>query len=136
MGGGLFDSRSLSHGLFNRFGRPTLLQIEQSFETRIFPEKSKLYGSCRAVTLFCDDQFRKAGILVGRLINFFAINEHHQIRILLNRAGFTKIRKLRLVIALAPRVLLGFDVGVLARDWLPPPREANPVPWLLLVQLL
>ncbi len=41
-----------------------------------------------------------------------------------------------LVTALVPLALLRFDVGALARDGLPPPREANPIPWLLLVLLL
>jgi hypothetical protein len=41
-----------------------------------------------------------------------------------------------LTAALASLFWLRFDVGVLARDWLPPPREANPIPWLLLVLLL
>ena len=38
--------------------------------------------------------------------------------------------------ALAPPLLLRFDIAAMARDWLPPPREANPIPWLLLVLML
>src|SRR5439155_19172386 len=36
-----------------------------------------------------------------------------------------------LLLPLLPLLLLGFDAVGLARGWLPPPTEANPIPWLL-----
>src|SRR5437763_8553167 len=36
-----------------------------------------------------------------------------------------------LLLPLAPLLLLRFDAAALARGWLPPPTEANPIPWLL-----
>src|SRR5579885_1329640 len=41
-----------------------------------------------------------------------------------------------LLLPLLPLVILKFDVGPIARDWLPPPTEANPIPWLVAVLLL
>jgi SAM-dependent methyltransferase len=40
------------------------------------------------------------------------------------------------LLALVPLLLVRFNVGALANGWLPPPREANPIPWLLLVLLV
>jgi hypothetical protein len=36
-----------------------------------------------------------------------------------------------LLLPLVPLLLLGFDAPRVARDWMPPPTEANPIPWLL-----
>src|SRR5262249_41568358 len=41
-----------------------------------------------------------------------------------------------LLLPLAPLALLRLDVGQLARDWLPPPSEANPIGWLMLMLAL
>src|SRR5438270_1911397 len=35
-----------------------------------------------------------------------------------------------LLLPLVPLLLLRFDAVRIARDWMPPPTEANPVPWL------
>jgi SAM-dependent methyltransferase len=43
---------------------------------------------------------------------------------------------LLLLLPLAPLAFLRLDVGRLARDWLPPPTEANPIGWLLLMLAL
>src|SRR3989442_11402904 len=78
-----------------------LLLIEQSFKAGKFAQKRKLYSAGGTIALLCNDQFGKAGIFVRRFVNFFAVDEHDQIRILLDRAGFTQIRELRFVVALA-----------------------------------
>src|SRR5262249_7204756 len=41
-----------------------------------------------------------------------------------------------LLLPLVPLFLLQFDIGLIAREWLPPPAEWNPIPWLLLVLFL
>jgi hypothetical protein len=41
------------------------------------------------------------------------------------------LHALVLLLPLVPLLLFGFDAVGLARMWLPPPAEANPIPWLL-----
>src|SRR5262249_37239743 len=41
-----------------------------------------------------------------------------------------------LLLPLVPLLLLGFDAAGVARSWLPPPEDSNPIRWLLTLLLL
>src|ERR1051326_4768982 len=72
--------------------RVGLLNIQQGFETGEFAQKRELYSARRAIALLCDDQLGEPLIfLIVGLVNLFTVDEHHQIGILFDRAGFTKI---------------------------------------------
>src|SRR5258707_9024511 len=53
------------------------------------------------VALFGNDQFGEAGIFIGRFVKLFAVDEHDEIRILLDRTRLAQIGKLRLEIGRA-----------------------------------
>ena len=78
-----------------------LLKIEQSFKTCEFTKEREFHDACGAVALFGNDQFGEAGVFIRRLVKLFAVDEHHDIRILLNRTRLTQVGKLRLVVTLA-----------------------------------
>src|SRR5436309_453417 len=66
--------------------RQILLKIEQSFKTHEFTQEREFHDTGGAVALFGNNQFGKPGVFLGRLVNFFAVNEHDHIRVLLDGA--------------------------------------------------
>jgi hypothetical protein len=73
--------------------------------------------------------FFQAALLAGYLYS-------HKIT---QRFGLKKQLACQLVLLLLPLIplwLLKLDVGEVARDWIQPPSEANPIPWLLAVLAL
>jgi hypothetical protein len=60
----------------------------------------------------------------------------HAITQRLGRRAQFVLHMVVLLLPLVPLVLLGFDAAGVARTWLPPPAESNPVGWLLTLLLL
>ena len=56
-----------------------------------------------AIALFCNNNIGDPPVFVGRRVIFLAHQKHDDIRILLNGAGFTQVRKLR------PMILPAFN---------------------------
>jgi len=63
---------------------PSIRAFEEILEFRELSQEGKLHNACRAVPLLGNDKFRLAHVLVVRLVNFFAIDKHHEIGILLD----------------------------------------------------
>jgi hypothetical protein len=60
----------------------------------------------------------------------------HAITQRLGRRAQLGLHLVVLLLPLVPLLLLGFDAASVARSWLPPAEESNPVRWLLLLLLL
>src|SRR2546430_2494450 len=87
--------------------------FEQVFKLRELPEERQFDDAGGTVSLLCDDEFSLPDIFIVRLVDFFTKNEHHDVRVLLDRSGLAKIGKLRTMIALS---LLGCATQLRKRD--------------------
>ena len=57
--------------------------------------EEQVYRANRAVAVLGDDKFRYVFIFGFGVIVIFAVQEHYNIRVLLQRAGFAQVRKHR-----------------------------------------
>jgi len=58
--------------------------------------KGQINGACGTVTLFADDHLGNApaGIVLALIVDLVPVQKTDQVRILLNRTGLAKVRKL------------------------------------------
>src|SRR4029453_5841674 len=66
----------------------------QVLEARELLDEGELAASGRPVALLADDDLRDAAVLVRRLVLLLAVDEHHDVRVLLDRSRLAKIRQL------------------------------------------
>src|SRR4029450_995092 len=78
-----------------------LLREGSVLEARARVDEGQIHGSCRAVALFADDELRLAAILVAGVVDFGAIEEQHEIAVLLDRSRFAQIGQHRALVAAA-----------------------------------
>src|SRR6185295_15573841 len=103
----MYRTLGFSH-LNSKFSNPEILTSSNSrchrevFEPREFANEGEFDDAGRAVALFADDQLRDALRVGGRRalvgVEILAVNEDHDIGILLERARLAQIRKLRTVV--------------------------------------
>ena len=102
------------------------------FEAREFVQPGELDVAGRAVALLADHQVGLAlhalAVFFVRLVVLFAVDEHHHVGVLLDRARFAQMAELRLVVA--RRFDLAIELGQaehghaqLAGQALEPPRD-------------
>ena len=63
----------------------------QIFEPCLIFLKVQLDGASRAIALFADDDFGHVGLFAIFIVVIIAVNEHDDVRILLDGAGFTQV---------------------------------------------
>src|SRR4051794_791149 len=99
-----FYRRTSSPGLPYTLARAARSQASHRlvvFELGELSEERETHAADRAVAVFADDDFRSPGLLGLRLllvVDLGAIDEHDEIRVLLERARFTEVGELRTVI--------------------------------------
>src|ERR1041384_4662949 len=69
------------------------------FESGKFLQKSELDRTGRTVALFADDQLSLALIVVRRIVDLFPKDETHHVAVLFDRAAFSQVAQLWLVLA-------------------------------------
>src|SRR5436190_21487795 len=63
-------------------------------EARVLLDEGKLHHAGGAVALLADDDLGHPAVLLGGLVLLLAVDEHHDVRVLLQPAGFPKVRQL------------------------------------------
>src|SRR5712691_13483106 len=64
-------------------------------EAREFLQERELHRPRGSVALLADDDLGQAAVLVGGLVLLLAVDEHHDVRVLLEAAALPKVRELR-----------------------------------------
>ena len=67
-----------------KFGGLPLLKVHQCLKARVFPQESEFHNTGRTISLLGNDQIGEAGVFLGGFVDFFAIDEHDDICVLLN----------------------------------------------------
>src|SRR5262245_54921015 len=86
-------------GKCTEFSSSTRRAFEEILEFCELLQERQLHNSDRAVPLLRDDEFRFADILIVRLVDLFAIDEHDDVGVLFNGTRFAKIGQLWPMIA-------------------------------------
>src|SRR5713101_2422645 len=64
-------------------------------EARELLQEGELHGAGRPVALLADDDLGQSAVLVGGFVLLLAVDEHDDVRVLLQAAALTKVRQLR-----------------------------------------
>src|SRR5262245_39508349 len=87
---------------FTGASEPRLRDIAQRLEAGALAQEREVHGAGWAVSLFGDDDLRLSIPLGGiGLVDLGAVDEEHQVRVLLDRAGLAEIRENRALAAAA-----------------------------------
>ena len=68
------------------------------FESSELFQERQLNRACRAVALLPDDKLGRSLILISRVVELLSINETDDVAVLFNRAAFSEVRELWLVL--------------------------------------